>query len=128
MKKLLSVVLALLMLAVMLPVTAMAEDSPTLGNDKVWRNVNHNNVQALLDGVYGSINETTIELSAGDYGQLELGRATKYPGSNTKTHLLKSTGLTECTIDQIKAEIAAHPGGGYSGSRRVRPACRGTLV
>ena len=120
MKKLLSVVLALLMLAVMLPVTAMAEDIPTLGNDKVWRNVNHNNVQALLDGVYGSINETTIELSEGDYGQLELGRATKYEGSNTMTYLLKSTGLTKCAIEKIKEEIKNHPGGGAGTPYYVR--------
>ncbi len=84
MKKLLSVVLALLMLAVMLPVTAMAEDIPTLGSDKVWKNVTPANVQDVLDGRYGSIDNTTIVLTTGTYNQLELGRATKYPGSNTQ--------------------------------------------
>ena len=73
MKKLLSIVLALLMLAVMLPVTAMADDIPTLGNDNVWKNVDSNNIQALLDGKYGSIDGTTIELSAGDYSALTVG-------------------------------------------------------
>ena len=84
MKKLLSVVLALLMLAIMLPVTAMAEDIPTLGNDNVWKNVTPANVQDVLDGRYGSIDNTTIVLTADTYGRLELGRATKYPGSNTQ--------------------------------------------
>ena len=89
MKKLLSVVLALLMLTVMLPVTAMAEDIPTLGSDKVWKNVTPANVQDVLDGKYGSIDGTTIVLGKGDYGQLELGRATAYPNSNTKYYTFK---------------------------------------
>ena len=41
-------------------------------------------VQALLDGQYGSIDGLTIELPTGDYGKLELGRATKYAGSKTE--------------------------------------------
>ena len=41
-------------------------------------------VQAILDGQYGSIDGLTIELPTGNYGQLELGRATKYAGSNTR--------------------------------------------
>ena len=84
MKKLLSVVLALLMLAVMLPVTAMAEDGDPTCVNGVWQNVTPANVQDVLDGRYGSIDNTTIVLTAGTYGQLELGRATKYPGSNTQ--------------------------------------------
>lgn len=41
-------------------------------------------IQELLDGQHGSIDGLTIELPTGDYGQLELGRATKYAGSNTE--------------------------------------------
>ena len=86
MKKLLSVVLALLMLAVMLPVVSLADDTlpaaPTM-NGNEWT-VTPDNAQATLDGAYGSIDGKTIILSAGTYGQLELGRATKYPGSNTQ--------------------------------------------
>ena len=108
MKKLLSVVLALLMLAVMLPVTAMADDIPVLGSDKVWKNVNPKNVQDVLDGKYDSINGTTIELSAGDYSKIEFGRATAYAGSNTKYYLKDS----ETTVDAIKQAIADHPNGG----------------
>ena len=85
MKKLLSVVLAFLMLAVMLPVVSLADDTlpaaPTM-NGNEWT-VTPDNAQATLDGAYGSIDGKTIILSAGTYGQLELGRATKYPGSNT---------------------------------------------
>ena len=72
------------MLAVMLPVTAMAEDGDPTCVNGVWQNVTPANVQDVLDGRYGSIDNTTIVLTAGTYGQLELGRATKYPGSNTQ--------------------------------------------
>ena len=122
MKKLLSVVLALLMLAVMLPVTAMAAGNPTKENG-VWKNVDPNNVQALLDGVYGSINETTIELSAGDYDKIEFGRATAYEDSDTKYYLNDS----ETTVDAIKQAIAAHPQGGAGTPVYVRSMSNVTL-
>ncbi len=87
MKRFLSILLAILMLAVMLPVTALAEEGvPTCVND-VWQNVTPANVQALLDGEYGPIDNMTIELSAGDYSKIEFGRATKYPGSNTDYYI-----------------------------------------
>ena len=88
MKKLLSIVLALLMLAVMLPVTAMAADGDPAPVNGVW-NVTPANAQDVLDGKYGSIDGTTIVLGKGDYGQLELGRATAYPDSNTKYYTFK---------------------------------------
>lgn len=44
-------------------------------------------LQAILDGQYGSIDGLTIELPTGSYGQLELGRATKYAGSNTEYYV-----------------------------------------
>ena len=44
-------------------------------------------LQDILDGQYGSIDGLTIELPTGSYGQLELGRATKYAGSNTEYYV-----------------------------------------
>ncbi len=46
--------------------------------------VNSENIQDYLDGKYGSIDGMTLVLAEGNYGTLELGRATKYPGSNTQ--------------------------------------------
>ena len=122
MKKLLSVVLALLMLAVMLPVTAMAAGAPTLENG-VWKNVDSTNVQDVLDGRYGSIDNTTIVLTADTYGRLELGRATAYEGSNTKYYLNDS----ETTVGAIKQAIAAHPQGGAGTPVYVRSMSNVTL-
>ena len=53
-------------------------------NAKAEINVNASNIQDYLDGKYGSIDGMTLVLAKGDYGQLELGRATKYAGSNTE--------------------------------------------
>ena len=123
MKKLLSIVLALLMVAVMLPVTAMAEDIPTLGSDKVWKNVTPANVQDVLDGKYDSINGTTIELSAGNYDKIEFGRATAYAGSNTEYYL----GGTESSPNAIIKNIADHPNGGAGKREYVRNMSNVTL-
>ena len=76
--------------------------------------VNSENIQDYLDGKHGSIDGMTLVLAAGDYGTLELGRATKYPSSHTETYLLKSGDVLDAkTIDEIKETIAANPGGGY---------------
>ena len=76
--------------------------------------VNSENIQDYLDGKYGSIDGMTLVLAEGDYGTLELGRATKHPGSHTETYLLKSGDVLDAkTIDEIKETIAANPGGGY---------------
>ncbi len=89
MKKLLSLALALLMLAVMLPVVSLADEqlppAPTMNGDE-WT-VTTENIQKTLDGAYGSIDGKTIILSAGTYDKLELGRATKYAGSNTDYYI-----------------------------------------
>ena len=123
MKKLLSIVLALLMLAVMLPVTAMADDIPILGSDKVWKNVNPKNVQDVLDGKHGSINGTTIELSAGNYDKIEFGRATAYEDSDTKYYL--SGAVSD--VDTIKKDIDDHPNGGAGQREYVRSMSNVTL-
>ena len=122
MKKLLSVVLALLMLAVMLPVTAMAAEGDPAPVNGVW-NVTPANAQDVLDGKYGSIDGTTIVLGKGDYGQLELGRATEYAGSNTKYYLNDS----ETTVAAIKQAIDAHPQGGAGTPVYVRSMSNVTL-
>ena len=76
--------------------------------------VNSENIQDYLDGKHGSIDGMTLVLAEGNYGTLELGRATKYPGSHTETYLLKSGDVLDAkTIDEIKETIATNPGGGY---------------
>ena len=49
--------------------------------------VTPDNAQYTLDGAYGSISGMTIVFSKGTYGQLVLGRATKYPGSDTEYYI-----------------------------------------
>lgn len=122
MKRFLSILLAILMLAVMLPVTALAAGDPTLENG-VWKNVDPNNVQALLDGEYGPIDNMTIELSEGNYDKIEFGRATEYAGSNTEYYL----GGTASSPDAIKQAIAAHPQGGAGTPVYVRNMSNVTL-
>ncbi len=99
-KKILAVVLTLAMVVSFMPTmafatgdadgtgdTSPAQTSPPTLKDGVWQNVTPDNIQDLLDGKYGIIDNTTIELSAGEYEKLELGRATKYEGSHTDYYI-----------------------------------------
>lgn len=54
------------------------------GNALTDLHVTKDNIQDYIDGKYGSINGKTIILEAGEYDTIELGRATKYEGSNTE--------------------------------------------
>lgn len=76
-------------------------------------------VQALLDGQYGSINDLTIELPTGDYGKLELGRATKYAGSNTEYFV----GGFDSTDKNYKAFTSADEIREYKGQSAWTPNC-----
>lgn len=76
-------------------------------------------VQALLDGQYGSIDGLTIELPAGGYGKLELGRATKYAGSNTEYFV----GGFDSTDKNYKAFTNADEIRVYKGQSTWTPNC-----
>ncbi len=69
--------------------------------------VNKDNIQDYLDGKYGSIDGATLVLAAGDYDKLELGRATKYAGSNTQ-YFNTNEGFngTPVTLEALKASHA----------------------
>lgn len=122
MKRFLSILLAILMLAVMLPVTAMAEGAPTQEGN-IWKNVDPNNIQALLDGEYGSIDNMTIELSTGNYDKIEFGRATAHENSKTEYYLSGN----KSTVKDIKQDIADHPNGGAGRREYVRNMSNVTL-
>ena len=64
--------------------------------------VNKDNIQDYLDGKYGSIDGMTLVLAEGDYGTLELGRATKYPGGNTQ-YRIGSFNAEPMTFDDFYA-------------------------
>lgn len=76
-------------------------------------------IQALLDGQYGSIDGLTIELPAGDYGKLELGRATKYAGSKTEYFV----GGFDSTATNYKAFTNADEIREYKGQSTWTPNC-----
>ena len=76
-------------------------------------------VQALLDGQYGSIDGLKIELPTGDYGKLELGRATKYAGSNTEYFV----GGFDSTAPNYKEFASADEIRKYKGHSAWTPSC-----
>ena len=63
--------------------------------------VNKDNIQDYLDGKYGSINGMTLVLAAGNYDKLELGRATKYSGSNTDYYIGGVSEANKKTYDEF---------------------------
>lgn len=63
--------------------------------------VNPSNIQDFLDGKYGSIDGKTLVLGAGTYGKLELGRATKYAGSNTDYYIGGVSAENKKTYDEF---------------------------
>ena len=74
--------------------------------------VNRDNIQDYLDGKYGPIDGMTLVLADGDYGTLELGRATKYPGSNTQ-YRIGSFDAEPMTFDDF---YATKNGSAWSGT------------
>ena len=75
--------------------------------------VNKDNIQDYLDGKYGSINGMTLVLAAGNYDKLELGRATKYPGSYTDYYIGSISEANKKTYDEF---VATKNNGQWSGS------------
>ena len=75
--------------------------------------VNKDNIQDYLDGKYGSINGMTLVLAAGNYDKLELGRATKYSGSNTDYYIGGVAEENKKTYDEF---VTTKNNGQWSGS------------
>ena len=80
MKKFFITLMCIIMVVCFMPTVALAEGEVVINADPTT-------IQDYLDGKYGPIDGKTIILSDGTYGQLELGRATKYPGSNTDYYI-----------------------------------------
>lgn len=116
MKKLLAMLLTLVM-ALGVTTLSWADGGPTLSNG-VWSNVTKDNVQDLLDGKYGSIDNTTIVLSAGDYNKLELRAAivgTMYTCPHNDS--TDNTGpVTFNTVDEYRSHMSEKP---HHGAARV---------
>lgn len=62
-------------------------EGPEKNSDDTEWTVTPVNAQYTLDGAYGSIDGKTIIFAAGEYPRLELGRATKFAGSNTDYYI-----------------------------------------
>ena len=97
--------------------TQLASESDSNGNTydanaDYTIHVNKDNIQDYLDGKYGSIDGMTLVLAAGDYDKLELGRATKYPGSNTQ-YRIGSFDAEPMTFDDF---YATKNNGAWSGT------------
>ena len=75
--------------------------------------VNKDNIQDYLDGKYGSIDGMTLVLAAGDYDKLELGRATKYSGSNTDYYIGDVSEANKKTYEEF---VTIKNNGQWSGS------------
>ena len=117
MKKLISVLLALVM-AMSLCAVAWADGEPTFANG-VWTGVTPANLQELLDGQYGSIDNTTIVLSAGDYSKVDLGKPTVIGTQYTCPHNdpTDNTGLV--TFDTVQGYINHMTQNAHHGDRRT---------
>ena len=86
--------------------TQLASESDSNGNTydanaDYTIHVNKDNIQDYLDGKYGSINGMTLVLATGDYSKLELGRATKYPGSYTDYYIGGVSEANKKTYDEF---------------------------
>ena len=116
MKKLLAMALALVM-ALSVTTISWAVGGPTLSNG-VWSNVTKDNVQDLLDGKYGSIDNTTIVLPTGDYNKLKLREAfvgTMYTCPHNDS--TDNTGpVTFNTVDEYRSHMSEKP---HHGGARV---------
>ena len=75
--------------------------------------VNPYNIQGFLDGKYGSIDNKTLVLAAGNYNKLEIGRATKYPGSNTDYYIGEISEGNKKTLEEF---LSIKKSGTWSGS------------
>ena len=116
MKKFFITLMCIIMVVCFMPTVAFAEggetpetgyggndlpEKPIISGDTIT--VTPGNVQYTLDGAYGSIDDKTIILTEGTYDRLELGRATKYTGSNTEYYIGGVAGGNKKTYEEFVA-------------------------